>query len=1277
MQKRREFSDFTTIIGIALLFLIVIAMNVHLIFEMTSDQAEEIGQMQLERIRSDLQGTIAGAEGTTLRLADKTEQMIATGASPEKIGEFFKQQKAENLAVSDGVCINTYVAGKDWTFIPGFEIPPDFHAEERLWYKGAIEHPGTVYITEPYVDIASGKMCFTMSYLLSDGHTVVALDFNFSNIQKTILQMTTESGRNALIATQDGTIIGYTDMSLAGKNVSRKLPEYEPILERIAQVSGHKSFEADLGGHSQMIFSSETDNGWYMILSVDSFSLYQESYKQSILTVLVSLLMLAVIVAFYLKGVKNRMKAESALRVKEEFLSRLSGKLRDPLGRILKISSAGALGDEDNPAESAAKIRESALHLSNMLDNLFSFSNIISSRPEASVKKHAHETLNLPEVGHKARIRIILVLVLAMTVAIGVCTETTKRWGDSEMRQEADAYDSQLSNWITEQKSILGMFHNLIAERPEIVENYDDAVKFLDSIAKRYPEISVCYMTNPYKEHRVIMNTGWEPDANWQLEKRPWYVGAEKAAGGVHVSAPYYDERTGLYCVTLSQVVYGKNGEFLGIFGIDFYLDKLIRVLGESYEKRGYAFLVDPNGIIINHPHTPYQLAMDRMIDIFSTEYKDAYAETQVTTLEDFRGQRMACLAKKDKTSSFTVIVAKPWWDIYGNIILWGGLLCLLLVICIIVVRVFIDRLLHWQQDANCRLQEAADAAMAAGKAKSQFLAQMSHEIRTPINAVLGMNEMILRESSDEEILDYAENIQSAGGTLLTLINSILDFSKIEDGKMEILPVRYDTATLIDDLLHMIAEKARKKNLKLLTEIDPSLPQSLFGDDVRIRQIITNLLTNAVKYTKEGSVTLSMKGTRMDDDTLELEVKVIDTGIGIRKEDTGKLFDSFQRLDEEKNRNIEGTGLGISIVQKLLAMMGSRLLVESVYGEGSTFSFRLRQKIVDSAPLGNYEESRRHRIRSRKAGQYLRAEGAKILVVDDNSVNLKVIRGLLKRSGIVPDLAESGAECLALAKKNFYHIIFLDHMMPVMDGIETLKRLRTEGILRGITAVIALTANAISGARERYIQEGFDDYLSKPVQGDELEAMIAKYLPSKLVSYGEGSPTKREAEEPPSPKESLRESRNLPEASMPMEPAEPAEAAESEDEQETGDTFSSAEKERFGRMCPDINLELGLSYLMGSKTLLLQIMQEFQEGDREAKIQEAYASKDVESYRILVHALKSTSMTIGASDLSQKALMQEKAAKDNDWTTVQEHHEALMEDLGRTMKGLREYLSSC
>ncbi len=390
-------------------------------------------------------------------------------------------------------------------------------------------------------------------------------------------------------------------------------------------------------------------------------------------------------------------------------------------------------------------------------------------------------------------------------------------------------------------------------------------------------------------------------------------------------------------------------------------------------------------------------------------------------------------------------------------------------------------------------MKAAAEAAIAAEKAKGSFLAQMSHEIRTPINAVLGMNEMIMREAKDDDILDYAESIQSAGKTLLLLINSILDFSKIESGKMEIVPVKYSTASMIENCLNSIMPRAASKSLLLKKEVDPRLPRELFGDDVRVGQVIVNLLTNAVKYTEQGSVTLRIFERSRDEKNVTIRVEVCDTGIGIKKEDMDKLFESFGRIDEKRNRNIEGTGLGMSIVTGLLKMMNSRLEVSSEYGKGSTFSFEIGQEISDPSPIGEFNIGTNEKKNVVRHDMVL-LPGKEILVVDDNSMNLKVASRFLKLSRIDADLAGSGAEAIEMVKKKQYDMILLDHMMPKMDGMETLEIMKKEGLISEKTVVVALTANAIMGAKETYIKAGFDDYMSKPIDIKTLDEMLKKYL---------------------------------------------------------------------------------------------------------------------------------------------------------------------------------------
>lgn len=418
-----------------------------------------------------------------------------------------------------------------------------------------------------------------------------------------------------------------------------------------------------------------------------------------------------------------------------------------------------------------------------------------------------------------------------------------------------------------------------------------------------------------------------------------------------------------------------------------------------------------------------------------------------------------------------------------------------------------IGRLSKSLQTMSNSLTEQIEIAESANRAKSDFLSNMSHEIRTPINAILGMNEMIQRESDNDEILLYSSNIKSAGNTLLGLVNDILDFSKIEAGKVDIIPVEYEVSSVINDLVNMVRSRADDKGLKLEIDIDKDIPGILYGDEVRVKQIITNILTNAVKYTEKGIVKFAVSHKKIEDspEDIMLHVEVKDTGIGMHKEDIDKIFSEFVRIDEKRNRNIEGTGLGMAITQNLLHKMGSTLQVESAYGVGSIFSFDLRQKVVKWDPLGDYRSTYEARVeKTEKYKSKYTAPEARVLVVDDNSTNILVFVSLIKGTLIKVDTAYSGDECIDMSSKEKYDIIFLDHMMPGKDGVETLREMKElKDFPNERTPVICLTANAISGAREEYIKDGFDDYLTKPIDPEHLDKMIIDYLPDdKIVRTG-------------------------------------------------------------------------------------------------------------------------------------------------------------------------------
>ncbi len=646
----------------------------------------------------------------------------------------------------------------------------------------------------------------------------------------------------------------------------------------------------------------------------------------------------------------------------------------------------------------------------------------------------------------------------------------------------------------------------------------EDVRNFLSGITKNYRDSGDPDFTGLYGVFfgQFADGAGWIPDKDFEPEKRPWYQAAKEAKGLPTMVMPYLDAETRKMVISVSMLL--SDGK--SVLAIDIKAEKIQEIIDEIAENSSsYGLMVNRSGFVIFNDD-PNCNGMnirteggrirfgEEKTDIINTVVEAAAEENEANYIIDEINNVDVIAFAQNVLDDWYVVMIKDYSSIFRQEkeALINNIILSLLIVAVVIyfcTSIFISRGRVESQAGE--LIEKAEALRKASSEKSRFLANMSHEIRTPINAVLGMNEMILRESTNDTITGYSEKIRSASKTLLSTVNDVLDFSKIEAGEMSIIPVEYNTMTLLRDAYNVVAQRAADKKVELRVFNNTMMPSVLMGDETRIRQILTNLLNNAIKYTTEGLVTVEMDYYKEEEGKGKLFISVTDTGIGISDEDKNKLFASYIRVDQKKNRNIEGTGLGLSITKQLVALMDGRISLESEYGMGSKFSVEIPQPIVDEAPMGVFAETFAAPGQTSSAyKESFRAAGAEILVVDDVDMNLEVMKGLLKRTNVRITTATNGIDCIDLAKQNKYDIIFMDHLMPDMDGIETFKRLKNvKNCINANTPVIVLTANAVAGAKEEYLKEGFADYLSKPVQGATLEEMVHRFLPKDKIDWEE------------------------------------------------------------------------------------------------------------------------------------------------------------------------------
>lgn len=1248
------------------------AIFLFIVFRITSDQTMRMGNQQLTGMSKEVDSMLAHAIYEVDELADTVEKIQGeAGYSKAKLEQYIEEQSELQKKLSNGVCFRVCYTAPGCIIVPGEDISDDFDLTTRIWYNGAVQAGvGHVYISAPYADLFKGEICFSVAKLLSDGLSTVSLDFTMSEIQQYMSELPIESGK-AILVNAEGMIVGANEDGLTGTQLEKTVPDMSIAWKNIKYAKEADGYYSRGGS---IYFYQIMENGWYLIYGVNDLELHGGDYL--VLAILICFFVITFLFVLLLlnRNRRSRQVAENALKSREEFFTNLSSEIKYPLEQINQLTGKRYMEDNENIEDNIIKIRESSLILNRLFDNLLAYSAIqndeVGQQKDKKEKKLLNKNPKLIEEDEQAKNARHLgrmattILVVLVPIVIVFSFYIIKRQGQIEMNNRVEIYYSELQEWVTGRKNTIDMMSSMLEANSDILNDYDKCVEYLGQIEKSYDGISLIYIGNDSAENPIIMSDGWTNNGNYVVQAYSWYANARSSREGYDISSVHYDIDSQQYVITFSQELRDKRGKFIGVLGVDFNVSDLIAALESMYTEEEYAFLITNSGAILNHPNAEYQISYSDVVSIDDSVYNNIQANEGISVLLDYDRKPVISAHREEEISGFQIYVVRTWGSIYGGVVSASVLFVLMILFSVSLVSVIWRRIEDWRNETSRKLERAVDEAYEANQAKSRFLAQMSHEIRTPINAVLGMNEMILRESNDESVLDHAKDIKQSGKMLLMLVNSILDFSKIENGNDDIVFIHYELKQLINDLVAEIRPLAQERNLQLTTKIDEKLPKILLGDRVKIMQIIVNLLTNAVKYTPKGSVTLKMSGDIDENGTLLLHVAVVDTGIGIREEDRNLLFKTFQRLDMEKNHSIEGTGLGLYIVNHFLEKMDSKLMLNSTYGEGSEFYFDIKQDVIDSAPIGSTADITREEEDVNR--EYLYAPNAKALIVDDNKMNRKVAAFLLKRSQMQIDLAESGAQCIEMIKENEYDVVLLDQMMPELNGVETLNKIREQKLLPENVPVIIMTAHAITGAREQYIKEGFDDYISKPIEAVNLEETLLKWLPSDKCKLMKAEDAEYIETKEAKAKESKTEDTKV---------VETEEAKADTVKAESYISFKNESLQKLHEEVPYIDMKNGFISCGQDEDFYIEMLNMFTNTGIQEELEGFMGVSDWKGYSISVHGFKNSAYSVGMQEIGDIAFELEQLSKSETVDNIPEIQTKMFEKYTLVCEKIKSMLS--
>jgi signal transduction histidine kinase/DNA-binding NarL/FixJ family response regulator/HPt (histidine-containing phosphotransfer) domain-containing protein len=796
----------------------------------------------------------------------------------------------------------------------------------------------------------------------------------------------------------------------------------------------------------------------------------------------------------------------------------------------------------------------------------------------------------------------LFMIVIGSYFGSGIVTNHLSSYGKEVINVSTETLQTRLESYRITFEDIVFIVEDMYIRQIEIEEIEKELVRWANRLFDQDEMYHGFLNIYGFIGGKLVFGAPWDIPDDYIPTRRPWFIGAFKDYGKVNFCLPYYDAITGEWILSLSKVVFDKDGNPFGVMAVDILMSLIVDYINDMHLiESGYGALLDSELRLIVHPdETIFGMKFDE-IDSRNSDYKELMALLwEYDNINAYRYKSLEgvdyVLFGRRLTNGWYLYVASPYRDFYRDVdfmiiaLSLAGLLSTILLCGILTV-------MH-------RAKERADRA---NKFKSSFLANMSHEIRTPMNAIIGMTELLLNSKLTDHDLECVNDINISAHSLLSIINDILDLSKVEAGKLEVKPIHYDFYALIDNIASMFTFIAKKKELEFIFNNDRKMSRYLYGDDIKIRQMLLNILGNAIKYTEKGYVSLSVI-TSVESKNLTFEIK--DTGLGVPKEDIPKLFNAFEQSHLEQTRNIVGTGLGLPISKAFIELMGGRITLESKVGQGSVFKIVIPVVEGDESKVVHHEDGilKDNTISALKAN---------ILIVDDNEFNLKVAYGLLNLFEIDAKTVMSGKEAVEMVKNNDFDIVFMDHMMPEMDGLETtaeIRKLYQNGINEKYKnlVIIALTANAIQGAKEVFLESGFNDFISKPIELHELLNILMKWLPFEKVNMKIDS-----------------KASSISEVKTP------------EDYEDFINAINHID---------EINMEIGLSRVNGVINMYrknLKLMHEALVPNNE-KLTMLLKNKDIGNFAISVHAIKSMLASVGAIDLSGIAYNLETASKNGD-----------------------------